>query len=833
MKKTVLLSLLVSCSSVVSAGIPDSVYVRPYSRANGDGLRLEWSADKRTWENVSDGTIITSDFGSWGGRTKKMYSPSMVKGRDGVFAVVFQLFDKDDINQFGVTVTSDFVHFRPQDYPVMKGVKQCRKPVVTTTADGYAVIFESEGRHYRTTSKDLVHFTDPVQCDAVSRSDARMAYAMLEGVRNHQAFRRLEDARNAESASDDASRFQGLKGVKADIVVNGANSKAISNKLVGIFFEDINYSADGGLYAELVENRDFEYNSGDRREWNATTSWSLVGDGAKLTVETDNPIHANNSHYAVLNVSDPSAVSFQNSGFDGIPVQKGQKYDLSLFLRQLSGKAGKVVVSLKDDNKIIAKCSVSSQTNNWKQVKAVLTPTADCKKAVLCIEPSTTGKLGVDFVSLFPRNTFRGHQNGLRRDLAEVLERLNPKFMRFPGGCVTHGNGIDNIYKWKETIGPLWERKAQPNVWGYHQSKGLGYYEYFQFCEDLNMEPLPVLAAGVPCQNSSWGGHGQQSGISWDEMPAYLQDILDLIEWANGDAKTTEWGRKRAAQGHPKPFNLRYLGIGNEDLISPTFAERYLYLIKAVKEKYPEITICGTVGPFHSGSDYEEGWKIATANRIDMVDEHYYVSPSWYYYHQNYYDNYDRTSSKVYLGEYASHINGRKSTIETALSCAIHMCGVERNGDVVEMTSYAPLLAKEHHTQWNPDLIYFNNTEVKPTVDYYVQQLFGQCCGDQYIESSIRTGERRTGVNERLAVSTVRDSKSGKTYLKIVSALPVEVDAHLLLKDMGVDAEKSCKATVLKGAFDSLTAKPEQTTVQLSADCNVKVAPYSFTVVEL
>lgn len=289
---------------------------------------------------------------------------------------------------------------------------------------------------------------------------------------------------------------------------------------------------------------------------------------------------------------------------------------------------------------------------------AVLKADADADHASIKVEPLGTGKVALDMISLFPQQTFKGRKNGLRADLAQTLADLKPKFMRFPGGCVAHGDGLHNIYNWKETIGPLEARKPQRNLWGYHQTKGLGYYEYFQFCEDMGCEPLPVLAAGVSCQNSSDRGHGQQGGIPMDKMPEYVQDVLDLIEWANGDAKTTKWGKLRAEQGHPAPFNLKYIGIGNEDLISKTFEERYLMIVKAVKEKYPDIVVCGTSGPWSEGSDYETGWRLAKDHKIDMIDEHYYQTPGWFIYHQDYYDQYDRNGSKVYLGEYAAHTPG-------------------------------------------------------------------------------------------------------------------------------------------------------------------------------
>ena len=377
---------------------------------------------------------------------------------------------------------------------------------------------------------------------------------------------------------------------------------------------------------------------------------------------------------------------------------------------------------------------MSVTSDKWKKQNIVLTATANATDAVLAIVPQNIGKYGLDMISLFPQKTFKGRKNGLRADLAQAIADIHPRFVRFPGGCLAHGDGIDNIYDWKGSIGALEARKPMPNIWRYHQTRGLGYYEFFQFCEDINAEPLPVIAAGIPCQNSGQCSHhskdeitcaGQQGGIPMEEMGAYIQDILDLIEYANGDAKKTKWGKIRAQSGHPKPFNMKFIGIGNEDMITDVFEERFTMIYKAIKEKYPEITVIGTTGPFSEGTDYEEGWALATQLGVPMVDEHYYKSPGWFINHQNYYDYYDRNKPQVYLGEYAAHLKGGPN-LETALAEALYLASIERNADIVTMTSYAPLLAKEGRTQWATDLIYFNNTEIKPSAGYYVLAPYAQ-----------------------------------------------------------------------------------------------------------
>ncbi len=447
-------------------------------------------------------------------------------------------------------------------------------------------------------------------------------------------------------------------------------------------------------------------------------------------------------------------------------------------------------MSLVNNGTVVASKTFKA-TKEWQRQKAVLTPSSSADKASssadkaeLVIEPIEACNIDLDFISLFPQETFKGHANGLRKDLAEVIADLKPRFVRFPGGCASHGQGINNIYHWQATVGDLWEREPAMNIWSYHQTRGLGFHEYFQFCEDIGAEPLPVLAAGVPCQNSWKGGAGQQGGIPFEAdlkgkpspytymgkpltMESYLQELLDLIEWANGDAKTSELAKIRAKAGHPKPFNLKYLGIGNEDLIGDVFLKRYRFLIDGIRKAHPEITIVGTVGPFWEGSDYEYGWREAKAKNIPIVDEHYYNSISWYFHHRDFYDNYDRNGTKVYLGEWASKGNN----VVNALIEAAYLTNVERNADVVVMSSYAPLLAKEGHTSWNPDLIYFNNKEVKPTANYYVQRAFGQNSGDEYIYADLQVNGGND-IRERMDYSVVKDSQTGDLIIKVVSLLP-------------------------------------------------------------
>ena len=659
----------------------------------------------------------------------------------------------------------------------------------------------------------------------------KVAWDVVDKLINEQKLNAYRDQLWSESARTDAVQFASLKTQEATITIDNTKTKKISDMLVGVFFEDINYAADGGLYAELLQNRDFEYALSDKegkdKSWNSNKSWHLNGNGLTFSIDSVSPIHPNNLHYALLKV-DKTGGGLVNEGFDGIAVKSGEKYDLSLFARNTDQKSKKLLVRLVGKNgENYGETTISANTSKWTKYAVVLVARQTASDAQLEIVPQTTGSIALDMISLFPQNTFKGHKNGLRADLAQTIADIHPRFVRFPGGCVAHGDGLGNIYRWKNTVGPLESRKPQKNLWGYHQSAGLGYFEYFQFCDDIGAEPLPVIAAGVPCQNSATGGAGQQGGVPMCDMDTYVQDVLDLIEWANGDVKT-KWGKLRAEAGHPKPFNLKYVGIGNEDLITDIFEERFTMIYNAVKAKHPEITVIGTVGPNFEGSDYTEGWKIATKLKVPMVDEHYYQTPGWFIHNQDFYDKYDRSKAKVYLGEYAS----KGSTLYNALVEAVCLTSLERNGDVVEMASYAPLLAREGHTQWNPDLIYFNNAEVKPTVNYFTQQPYGQNSGNLYLKSDIKISDRNESVRKRVTVSVVRDSKSNDLIVKMVNLLPVSVNTKVNLGGSGA-INPSAIRTVLTGAPDDKKAKPVTDNITVAKDFSTTLPAYSFTVIRI
>ena len=631
-----------------------------------------------------------------------------------------------------------------------------------------------------------------------------------------------------------------------------AGGKAISDELIGIFFEDISSSADGGLYAELTQNGSFEYSPVERDGWGAGTAWRQIRPGhslGRMEVRMDQPIHPNNPTYMRLHVERVKeyydykgwkGYGLENQGFDGIPVKAGAKYDFSAFLRNVKGEAKVVRIVLTapqpgwgSDPKMLAEATFTASDSNWKKYAVTLSPKEDCDSAQLQILVLTTGDVDIDMVSLMPQDTYKGH--GLRKDLAQALADLQPKFMRFPGGCVVHGggDGFWNTYRWKTTVGPKEQRRGLKNTWGYHQSMGLGYYEYFQFCEDLNMQPVPILPCGVSCQgtNGGWGMKDQaQDVVPMSEMDEWVQDALDLIEWANGDVNT-KWGRVRAEAGHPKPFNLKYLGIGNEERISPEFAERFRYMYKKIMEAHPEIVIVGTAGPgsHPDNPDFQNGWKLAEELGLPILDEHYY-EPYTYFQKSRQYDSYPRDrKTKVYLGEYAA----KDKKLIDALSEALYLLHVERNGDVVCMTSYAPLFARTNATNWNPDLIYYDNHRPFLTCSYYVQQMFGQSSGNYYYGDCVKIKDA-TNLQEQ---SVVLNTKTRQLFVKICNA-----DSQKKYADVDLSRFKGVKTavkTTLAGKPDAENnyevqpIAPKKETVAVKSKMTLDIEPYSFVMLQI
>ena len=540
------------------------------------------------------------------------------------------------------------------------------------------------------------------------------------------------------------------KAASATITLDATkDGPAVPKTLYGIFYEDINYAADGGIYPELVANRGFDWETGALRGWEN----DFRGDGqARITLESGRPVHeatARHVRIEAFGAGQGAGVGLKNRGYHGMYVEAGKKYDLSFYARGLDGYAGGIRVVLENGAKTLAECKVANAEMSigapkgdaffpalpeWKRYTAVFTPTETTRTATLSILMDAPGFVEFEQVSLFPQDTYNGRKNGLRKDLVEKLKALKPGIMRFPGGCVTEGRDWTLWYDWKLSVGDgsLESRKCIWNTWDYWQTMGLGYFEYFCLCEDLGCEPLPVMAAGITCQFARpWDAAPMES------MPYFIQNYLDLIEFANGDVKT-KYGALRAKMGHPAPFNLKYLGIGNENW-DDAFLDRYEAIAKAIREKHPEIRLVSSAGPAPDGKSFSYAWTRLTSEVADVVDEHYYKPPQWFRSQGRRYDNYDRSGKKpnVYAGEYACHVPGQKNNLLSALCEAGVMTGFERNCDVVEMTSYAPLFGKVDSFKWKPDLIWFDNVASVCTPNYYVQQLFGVNRPDVIVPSKL------------------------------------------------------------------------------------------------
>lgn len=837
----------------VSANEPDSAYLFAYSTAennNHNGLHFAWSLDRINWHPIGpEHSYVKSDYGSWGSQ-KRMITPFLFRSNDGIWHSVWSLNETD--GAIAHAKSHDLIEWSRQSYPLLMNKGNIISPEISYdnkeniyTISWLSKTDDGENAYYVNT-KDFKKYSDTElvshlksikqEVSILNRNQSgtvhKVDWKTVEDLIQNQQLSAYKSLLNTETTSGDAKRFVDLKPIDAVVKAKGSESKTISDLLMGIFYEDINYAADGGLYAELIQNRSFEYDPADKQHrdqsWNSKKAWSVIN-GESFQIGTESPVHSNNKHYAIFQ-ADGKSTGLVNEGFDGISVKEGDSYNFSTFARSPELKTGHLIVKIIDkDGNIVGESRTGKLSNEWKKFEVVISAKKTIVDTRLVIEPQFEGRVDLDMISLFPQKTFNNRKNGLRADLAQTLADMKPSFVRFPGGCVAHGDGLHNIYHWKHTIGPLEERIPQRNIWNYHQSYGLGYYEYFQFCEDVGAEPIPIVAAGVPCQNSAHHGcalGGQQGGIPMSEMDAYIQDVLDLIEYANGDVNS-EWGSKRATAGHPKPFNLKYIGVGNEDLITDIFEERFTMIYNAVKDKHPEITVIGTVGPFFEGTDYREGWDLADRLEIPIVDEHYYNPPGWYIHNQDFYDKYSRSRSKVYLGEYAAHLPGRPNNIETALAEALHLCNIERNGDIVIMTSYAPLLAREGYTQWNPNLIYFNSTEVKPTVGYWVQQLFGNNVGDEYIFSEIELSNQQDAVSKRIAKSIVRDSKTGDIIVKLVNLLPVEINVTLDMSELNTINE-TVELSLLTGTPDDREAKPIIKTLMFEEQNTLP--PYSLSI---
>jgi len=541
----------------------------------------------------------------------------------------------------------------------------------------------------------------------------------------------------------------------------------IQPTMYGIFFEDINYGADGGLYAEMIKNRSFEFPQ-------RLMGWNSFG---LVEVRNDGPFERN-PHYVRLTWPghDHKHTGLENEGFFGVSVKHDETYRFSVWARtpaMASNNRESIRIELVGaDSEVLTRANLTIDSKEWKKYQVEMKAPRTDAKARLRLFLTSKGSLDLEHISLFPTDTWKQRENGLRKDLAQALYELKPGVFRFPGGCIVEGTDLKTRYDWKKSVGPVENRPLNENRWqytfphrffpDYYQSYGMGFYEYFLLSEDLGAEPLPIVSVGLACQfqNGCCEAH-----VAVGELQDYIQDALDLIEFANGDA-STKWGKVRADMGHPAPFNLKFIGVGNEQW-GPEYPERLEPFMKAIRAKYPTIRIIGSSGPGSEGKDFDFLWPEMKRLKVDLVDEHFYRPESWFLAQGARYDHYDRKGPKVFAGEYACHPKNRKNNFESALMEAAFMTGLERNADIVHMATYAPLFAHVEGWQWRPDLIWFDNLRSVKSINYYVQQLYGHYPGTHVLKTL--SGKLPLTGQNGLFASSVLDKTKNKLILKIAN----------------------------------------------------------------
>lgn len=551
-----------------------------------------------------------------------------------------------------------------------------------------------------------------------------------------------------------------------------STGKTVSSTMYGIFFEDINFAADGGLYAEMVKNRSFEFP-------NALQGWRAAG---KFEVRDDGPFENNPHYFRMLSAGHSEKfTALENDGFFGMGVKGGSEYRFSVWARVPEGGEGQITVELcdpasMDEVQAFAAEEIKVPSREWRKYSVIIKPAKTYPKSTLRIFLDGDVTVDLEHVSLFPVDTWNGHENGMRKDLAQALYDLHPGVFRFPGGCIVEGADLQTRYSWKNSVGPVENRPLNENRWestfryrffpDYHQTYGLGFYEYFLLSEEIGAEPLPVISCGLACQfqNNDMSAHQPV-----EELQPFIDDALDLIEFANGGTDT-RWGGVRAEMGHPEPFNMKYLAVGNEQW-DQIYIDRLIPFINALRKKHPEINIVGTSGPGSEGEQFDFLWPKMKELNVDLVDEHFYRPESWFLSQGARYDSYDRKGPKVFAGEYACHGAGKKwNHFEASLLEAAVMTGYERNADVVRMATYAPLFAHYEGWQWRPDLIWFDNFTTVKTASYYVQQLYSKYKGTEVL-NLFSEGAPLTGTEGQngLFASAVLDSETSQVYVKIVN----------------------------------------------------------------
>ena len=560
---------------------------------------------------------------------------------------------------------------------------------------------------------------------------------------------------------------------------------AIPPGLFGIFFEDINFAADGGLYPERVKNRSFEFPD-------PMMGWKQTGDkeskGATYILDQGSVKNIPNSHYVRIKTeADSKGFGLTNEGFRGIGVKAAGEYFFSVKARQVSGSPIALRIELQDETgAVIGKTRIEGLTSSWQKYRSTIRSSATSLKARLSVLMEGRGVVDIDTVSLYPKETWKNRENGLRSDLVQLLRDMKPGFLRFPGGCIVEGSILERRYQWKTTIGDLDVRKLIINRWNYefkhrpapdyYQSYGLGFYDYFLLSEDIGASPLPILNCGMACQFNT----GELATL--EDLDHYIQDALDLIDFANAPANSA-WGKRRAQLGHPAPFNLKMIGVGNEQW-GPQYIERYEIFARVLKEKHPEIALITSAGPSPDGERFDYLWSKLRELHADIVDEHYYSAPGWFPANASRYDNYPRTGPKVFAGEYAAQSVGiaspdNRNNWECALSEAAFMTGLERNADVVVMSSYAPLFAHVDAWQWTPNLIWFDNLRSYATPNYYVQKLFSANKGTTILPILL-DGAKQNGQGGLFATASL-DQRSGEVILKVVNITSASKDLRVKL----------------------------------------------------
>jgi alpha-N-arabinofuranosidase len=632
-----------------------------------------------------------------------------------------------------------------------------------------------------------------------------------------------------------------------NIVVNPDQViSAVQPQMWGVFFEDINMGADGGIYAELIKNRSFEF-------YKPLMGWTVKGDKLKegdLLVLNRSEIDSNNPRFLRVDsrAQRKGDLSISNEGFRGIGVKKGLSYDFSVYYRQAAAGV-KLHAELVDSaGKVLGSTVlVPERTDNqWALQSVTFSATETVGKAKFNLWFEGSGRIDLDIISLFPGDTWKQRKGGLRGDMVQLLADMKPGFIRFPGGCIVEGHELSTRYQWKKTIGPVENRKLIVNRWNtefahrpapdYYQTFGLGFFEYFQLSEDIGAEPLPILNCGMACQFNT------AELVPLDELEPYIQDALDLVEFANGEV-TTKWGKVRADMGHPKPFNLKMMGIGNENW-GPQYLERLALFTQAMKSRYPEIKLINSSGTDPNGERFDLLNTSLRKMKADIIDEHYYRAPEWFLQNATRYDSYDRKGSKVFAGEYAAQsIGTTKPTNKNNWKCAIaeaaFLTGLERNAEVVHMASYAPLFAQVDGWQWTPDMIWVDNLHVYGTPNYYVQKLYSLNKGTDVVD--VKANNAIISGQNGIYASAVIDSKTKELIVKVINTSATAVNRNIVVKGQKKLAAKGKLIVMQNDNLDAVNSfdnavhlSPKEQALKIKGNLvSLSLQPYSFNILRV